>query len=81
MKNKDDQNCPKTETCPLFQGKILESEKAKDIFIKFFCTAGESGRMECKRYLLAIDGYKPDISILPNDPRSVEELKKILSNN
>lgn len=68
--------CPKTETCPLFQGKIVKNSKAHEVFLKFYCTAGETGRLECKRFLLSLENYEPDTSVLPNDPRSIAELKK-----
>ncbi len=76
--NNNDNLCPKTSTCALFQGNILESEDAKDIFIKFFCANGEEGRMDCKRFLLTLEGVAADITIMPNDTRSIEELIKYL---
>lgn len=39
--NKD--YCPKTEKCPLFQGEMLASKKAQEIYMRIYCTAGEKG--------------------------------------
>ena len=72
--------CPKTEKCPLFQGEMLASKKAQEIYMKLFCKAGEAGRMQCKRFLLTVEGIKPTIDLMPNDRRSVEEIIKSYSN-
>lgn len=79
MINQDEKDyCPKTENCPLFNGGVLESYEAYEIYLNLFCTAGEAGRLDCKRFILSAEGYSADSTILPNDPRSIDELKKYL---
>ncbi len=66
--------CPKTLQCPLFQGQMLASEKAQEIYMNLFCKAGFKGRMSCKRFLVSSAGVKPPLEIMPDDSRSVEEI-------
>jgi len=73
--NKED-ICPKYEKCPLFNGEILTSEKATEIYKKIYCKAGEKGRNRCKRFMLVKEGYKPSHDLMPNDERSVEQIIK-----
>ena len=68
--------CPKTEKCPLFQGEMLASKKAQEIYMRIFCTAGEVGMSRCKRFQLVKEGHKPSDDLMPNDDRSVEEIIK-----
>ncbi len=70
--------CPKTEKCPLFQGEMLASKKAQEIYMRIYCTAGEKGRNRCKRFMLVKEGYKPAPDIMPNDDRTVEQIIKDL---
>ncbi len=70
--------CPKKDQCPLFQGDMLESEKAHEIYMNIFCKAGEAGRMQCKRFLLTLKNIKPTIDIMPDDSRSIDELVEYL---
>ena len=72
----DKDNCPKRPQCSLFQGEMLESKKAEEIYIKLFCNNGEVGRMDCKRFLLTLENIKPTIDLMPNDSRTVEEIIK-----
>ncbi len=66
--------CPKVPQCPLFNGHVLASEQALQIYMHLFCKAGEAGRMSCKRYLVSLQGVKPALDILPDDSRTVEEI-------
>lgn len=66
--------CPKTNTCPLFQGDMLASEKAQEIYMRLYCTAGEKGRNRCKRFMMVKEGYKPADDIMPNDERTVKQI-------
>ena len=75
----DDKLCPKTEKCPLFQGEMLASKKAQEIYMNLYCKGGEEGRMNCKRYLVAIKNLKPPIDLMPNDERDINELINKLS--
>jgi len=70
----EDKFCPKTPTCPLFKGTLLASSKAQEIYMSIYCKAGESGRMNCKRYRLAIRDISPPPDLMPNDKRSVEQI-------
>ncbi len=70
--------CPKTEKCPLFQGEMLASKKAQEIYMRIFCTAGDVGMNRCKRFQLVKEGYKPSNDLMPNDDRSVEDIIKDL---
>jgi len=64
--------CPKHEKCPLFQGEMLASKKAQEIYMRIYCTAGEKGRNRCRRFQLVLKGYTPAEDIMPNDDRSVD---------
>jgi hypothetical protein len=70
--------CPKTETCPLFQGEMLASKKAQEIYMRIYCTAGEIGMNRCKRFQMVKAGYKPADTLMPNDERSVDDIIKDL---
>ena len=70
--NKD--NCPKTDTCPLFQGEMLASKKAQEIYMRIYCTAGEKGRNRCRRFVMVKEGYKPAPDIMPNDERDIQQI-------
>ncbi len=68
--------CPKTEKCPLFQGEMLVSKKAQDIYMRIFCKAGEKGRNRCRRFQLVKEGFNPASDIMPNDDRTVDDIIK-----
>jgi len=72
-----DKICPKTEKCPLFQGEILVSTVAQEIYQDLYCTNGINGRSKCMRFQLsnAINGPVSQ-DVMPNDKRSLEELLK-----
>ncbi|MBN1252637.1 MAG: hypothetical protein JXR51_13635 [Bacteroidales bacterium] len=73
-------NCPKTEKCPLFQGEILASKKAQEIYMDLYCTKGETGRNRCKRFLLSLEINNPvPIDVMPNDTRNLDKLIEIYS--
>ncbi len=69
-------NCPKTEKCPLFQGEMLASKKAQEIYMRIYCTAGKVGMNRCKRFQLVKEGHKPSDDLMPNDDRSIEDIIK-----
>ena len=69
-----DKNCPKTEKCPLFQGDMLASKKAQEIYMKLYCTNGEVGRNRCKRFQVVQLGFKPADHIMPNDDRDAQQI-------
>jgi hypothetical protein len=67
--------CPKAEKCPIFSG-ILKGTEFKEVYKRLYCEAGEAGRLRCKRYQVAqVLGKCPD-NILPNSPKSVDEIVK-----
>lgn len=66
--------CPKTEKCPLFQGDMLASKKAQEIYMRIYCTAGEIGRNRCKRYMIVLEDLKPADNVMPNDDRTVQQI-------
>ncbi|MEA2043332.1 MAG: hypothetical protein U9N85_12390 [Bacteroidota bacterium] len=70
--------CPKTENCPLFQGEMLASQKAQEIYKKLYCENGKEGWMSCKRYLVSLKEVEPPQDLMPNDSRSVEEILEAL---
>jgi hypothetical protein len=72
--SENENNCPKTNTCPLFQGEMLASSKAQEIYMKLYCTVGEKGRNRCKRFMLVQQGYKPADNVMPNDERTIEQI-------
>jgi len=74
--NENKDNCPKTDTCPLFQGEMLASKKAQEIYMRIYCTAGEKGRNRCKRFMMVKEGYKPSDDLMPNDEHSIEQIIK-----
>jgi hypothetical protein len=69
-----DSFCPKTEKCPLFQGDMLASEKAQEIYMKLYCTNGETGRNRCKRFQVVQLGKKPADNVMPNDERDAQQI-------
>ncbi|NPA66978.1 MAG: hypothetical protein GXO50_00045 [Chlorobi bacterium] len=70
--------CPKHKTCPLFQGEMLASKKAQEIYMRIYCTAGEKGRNRCKRFMLVKAGYSSPDDLMPNDERTLEQIIKEL---
>lgn len=72
-----DKVCPKTEKCPLFQGEILVSAVAQEIYQELYCNNGIKGRERCMRFQLsnAISGPVSQ-DVMPNDKRSFDELLK-----
>jgi len=72
------ENCPKTEKCPLFQGEILVSKVAQEIYMDLYCTKGEHGRSRCMRFMLSKHLIGPvSVEVMPNDQRSFDELLEI----
>jgi hypothetical protein len=76
----NDNICPKAEKCPLFNGFIIANESSQKIYKRLYCNNGIMGRMECKRYLVSESYGKPDITLLPNDPRSLDEIIEEMKN-
>jgi len=67
--------CPKAEKCPIFNG-ILKGTEYTEVYKKLYCEAGEAGRLRCKRFQVAqVLGKCPE-KILPNSPKSVDEIVK-----
>jgi hypothetical protein len=67
--------CPKTEKCPLFQGDMLVSEVAQQIYKEYYCTKEEVWKNKCVRYKLSILFNGPvSVEVLPNDKRDFDEL-------
>ena len=65
--------CPKSEKCPIFIG-ILKGTEYTEVYKRLYCEAGEAGRLRCKRFQVAkVLGKCPE-SVLPNSPKSVEEI-------
>ncbi|MBN2348409.1 MAG: hypothetical protein JXJ22_06210 [Bacteroidales bacterium] len=65
--------CPKTPKCPIFNG-ILKGTQYTDTYKRLYCEAGEKGRNECKRYLVALKvGICPP-NILPNSSKSEDDI-------
>ena len=71
--------CPKTEQCPLFQGEMLASSKAQEIYLNLYCRNGEEGRMNCKRYLMTLKNLTPPNDLMPNDDRDIDEIIRQIS--
>jgi hypothetical protein len=68
--------CLKAAACPLFQGEMLISEKARDIYKRLYCTCGDKGQSRCKRIQAVFAGYRPGDMVLPNDKRTLEQIIK-----
>jgi hypothetical protein len=66
--------CIKAIGCPLFQGEMLVSMKAQEIYMGLYCNNGEKGQHRCRRLQTVRAGYKPDDKVMPNDERSVEQI-------
>lgn len=66
--------CPKSEKCPLFNGEMLVSHKAQEIYIELYCKKGLAGRQRCKRFQVSQLYGKPDNRLMPNDKRSIDEI-------
>jgi hypothetical protein len=69
-----DQICPYTPTCPLFNGELLATREANEIYLSVFCNNGISGRLDCKRFLVKQAGFTPPHDLMPGDTRTVEEI-------
>ena len=70
-----DEKCPKTEKCPLFQGEILLSHVAQEIYMDLYCTKGEKGRERCARFQLSkMINIPVPADVMPNDKRDISEL-------
>lgn len=70
-----EERCPKTEKCPLFQGQILVSSVAQEIYMDLYCTKGVKGRSRCMRYNLSEALKIPvPVDVMPNDKRNFEDL-------
>jgi len=69
-----DRVCPKAEKCPLFQGELIANFASQQIYKRLYCNNGVMGRQECKRFLVSTAYGKPENTLLPNDPRSLEEI-------
>ena len=70
--------CPKTAICPLFNGELLSSSVATEIYTSVFCNNGISGRLDCKRFQVIQAGFTPPHDLMPGDTREVEEICKTL---
>ncbi|MBN2274092.1 MAG: hypothetical protein JXR41_02455 [Bacteroidales bacterium] len=71
--------CPKAVNCPIFSG-ILKGTDYTEVYKRLYCEAGEAGRLRCKRFQVAkVLGHCPD-NLLPNSPKSVEEIIKEVQN-
>jgi len=71
--------CPKAEKCPIFSG-ILKGTEYTEVYKKLYCEAGEAGRLRCKRFQVAqVLGKCPE-TVLPNSPKTVEEIIKGIQN-
>lgn len=69
-------NCPKTEKCPLFNDNLLRRAESASTYKKLYCTAGESKWKKCKRYMVSeATGKCPDF-VMPNSTYTVEEIKE-----
>ena len=69
------ENCPQTEKCPLFQGEILVSKVAQEIYMNLYCSNDVQGRNRCKRFMLSNKLKTPvSVEVMPNDERSLDEL-------
>lgn len=73
--------CEKTAKCPLFQGEMLASKKAQEIYMRLYCTGGLAGKKQCKRYQVSqlLKGPVPK-DIMPNDVRTAEEIVEAIRN-
>ncbi len=70
----EDKICPKASKCPLFKGESVADKESQKIYLKLYCKNGKMGQMECKRFLVSEAYKKPLDSLLPNDPRTIEEI-------
>ena len=78
--------CPKIEKCPIFLGTSFLgtdlTNSLQDMYKNNYCTSGEMKFKTCKRYI-ASEALKLPIPkmIMPNSPRTVEEIKVIIEKN
>ncbi len=70
----EDKICPKATNCPLFNVKSIKIKKSVEIYKKIYCNNGLDGRKSCKRFLVSEKFGKPDDDLLPNDPRTADEI-------
>ena len=69
--------CPNHVKCPIFNG-VLKGTEYSQTYRRLYCSAGESGRNNCRRYqVFKIIGYCPS-NILPNSTKTAEEIVESL---
>jgi hypothetical protein len=68
--------CPQTKESPLFNGELLASREATQIYLSVYCNNGLSGRLDCKRFLVFRAGFNPPHDLMPGNMRSVEDICK-----
>ena len=71
MNNK---HCPKIKECPIFQKKVLFSERLGETYRNLFCNVPEY-YSSCKRYIVSEKtGLKIPENIMPNSKLSIDEI-------
>jgi len=70
----ENNNCPKVETCPLFNGVLLKRSGSEESYKNLYCKAGEDKWMNCKRYMTAEKIGSCADWILPNCSLKLEEI-------
>lgn len=71
--------CPKTPTCRLFNGDILQKNTSEEIYKALFCTAGIEKFSTCMRMRISQKyGKCPDF-VLPNSSFTEEQILEKLN--
>jgi hypothetical protein len=74
-----EENCPKSEKCPIFIGGVLKREQSERIYRSLYCTAGKDSYQKCVRYQVSQKTGNPvPINVMPNSTRPIDEIIETL---
>lgn len=69
----EDDLCPKTPKCPIFNG-ILRGSEYSETYRNLYCKAGIEGRMKCRRFQVSEKVGKCPPGVLPNSSKTVDQI-------
>ena len=71
--------CKNYEKCPIYNGILQDHNATAAIYRQNFCEAGEAGWLKCKRYLVKEKTGTCPSNLLPNSPKSVDDILKSMN--
>lgn len=69
-----EQRCKNFEKCPIYSGVLRDKQFTAESYRHRYCEAAATGWNQCKRFLVKERAGKCPPDLLPNSPRSVEEI-------